>query len=52
MFWITFIVYIVAVVLYTLMCSGEKQWWSEGLQHEVYEEETEESEESDPYDYG
>ena len=51
MFWITFIVYVVAVALYSVMCSGEKQWWSEGYQHEVYEDSTEESEESDPYGY-
>lgn len=29
-FWITFIVYVVTVVLYCIMCSGTKQSWAGG----------------------
>lgn len=29
-FWITFIIYVIAVGLYSIMCSGERQWWADG----------------------
>ena len=38
MFWITFIIYVVAVALYTVMCSGKKQWWAEGYPPKEEEE--------------
>ena len=53
MFWITFIIYVVAVALYTVMCSGERQWWAEGYPKEeegesLLPEEENEVEEEEP----
>jgi len=51
-FWITFIIYVVAVALYTVMASGEKQWWAEGYPKDESEQNSivEDSQEDDEND--